>query len=98
MEIMPDHVHIFIDGKPCYEPQYIVNQLKGYTSRMLCTPSMAPKQDSYAMDKKLLHRICRKHVGKDCQEIHREQEWEMMPAFISRLKTGGFPQAFSNLV
>lgn len=35
MEIMPDHVHIFIEGKPCYEPQYIVSQLKGYTSRVL---------------------------------------------------------------
>ena len=35
MEIMPDHVHIFIEGKPSYEPQYIVSQLKGYTSRIL---------------------------------------------------------------
>ena len=35
MEVMPDHVHIFIEGKPSYEPQFIVNQLKGYTSRML---------------------------------------------------------------
>lgn len=35
MEVMPDHVHIFIEGKPSYEPQYIVNQLKGYTSRIL---------------------------------------------------------------
>lgn len=33
MKIMPDHVHIFIEGKPCFEPQYIVNQLKEYTSR-----------------------------------------------------------------
>lgn len=35
VEVMPDHVHIFIEGKPSYEPQYIVNQLKGYTSRIL---------------------------------------------------------------
>ena len=35
MEVMPDHVHIFIEGKPSYEPQFIVNQLKGYTSRIL---------------------------------------------------------------
>ena len=32
----------------------------------------------------------------DRQEIHRDPEGKMMPAFISRLKTGGFPQALSN--
>jgi putative transposase len=35
MEIMPDHVHIFLTAPPSLEPQYIVNQLKGYTSRIL---------------------------------------------------------------
>lgn len=35
MEIMPDHVHIFIKTKPSCAPQWIVKQLKGYTSRIL---------------------------------------------------------------
>jgi len=35
MEIMPDHVHIFLTAPPSLEPQYIANQLKGYTSRIL---------------------------------------------------------------
>ena len=34
-EIMPDHVHIFIKAKPILAPHYIVQQLKGYTSRIL---------------------------------------------------------------
>ena len=34
-EIMPDHVHIFIKAKPTLAPHYIVQQLKGYTSRIL---------------------------------------------------------------
>jgi putative transposase len=34
-EIMPDHVHLFINGYPTEAIQHIVNQLKGYTSRML---------------------------------------------------------------
>lgn len=34
-EIMPDHVHIFIKAKPTLAPHFIVQQLKGYTSRML---------------------------------------------------------------
>ena len=35
MEIMPDHVHLFIKGQPIASPHYIVQQLKGYTSRVL---------------------------------------------------------------
>ena len=34
-EIMPDHVHIFIKANPTLAPHYIVQQLKGYTSRVL---------------------------------------------------------------
>jgi putative transposase len=34
-EIMPDHVHIFIRSNPILAPHYIVQQLKGYTSRIL---------------------------------------------------------------
>jgi len=32
MEIMPDHVHIFIKATPNDSPVFIVSQLKGYTS------------------------------------------------------------------
>lgn len=35
MEVMPDHVHLFVKGKPSVPVQRIVNQLKGYTSVML---------------------------------------------------------------
>jgi putative transposase len=35
MEVMPDHVHLFVKGKPSIAVQHIVNQLKGYTSVML---------------------------------------------------------------
>ena len=34
-EVMPDQVHIFIKTKPTLIPHYIVQQLKGYTSRIL---------------------------------------------------------------
>jgi len=33
--IMPDHVHLFIRSKPTLPPHYILNQLKGYSSRIL---------------------------------------------------------------
>lgn len=35
MEIMPDHVHLFVKTTPTTSPHFIVQQLKGYTSRVL---------------------------------------------------------------
>jgi putative transposase len=35
MEIMPDHVHIFVRTRPVHSPQYIVSQFKGVTSFFL---------------------------------------------------------------
>jgi REP-associated tyrosine transposase len=32
MEVMPDHVHLFVKAKPIHSPHYIVQQLKRYTS------------------------------------------------------------------
>ena len=35
MEVMPDHVHLFVKATPIISVHFIVNQLKGYTSRLL---------------------------------------------------------------
>jgi putative transposase len=35
MEIMPDHVHLFVKGRPTDSPHFIVQQFKGYTSHVL---------------------------------------------------------------
>lgn len=35
MEVMPDHVHLFVKTPPTLAPHYVVQQLKGYTSRLL---------------------------------------------------------------
>ncbi len=35
MEIMPNHIHLFIKTVPNAPPHWIVQQLKGYTSRIL---------------------------------------------------------------
>lgn len=32
MEVMPDHVHLFVKSKPTYAVHFVVNQLKGYSS------------------------------------------------------------------
>jgi len=35
LEILPDHVHLFISAPPTEAPQRLANQFKGFTSRML---------------------------------------------------------------
>lgn len=35
MEVMPDHVHLFVESDPGLSPAKIAGQLKGYTSRVL---------------------------------------------------------------
>ena len=35
LEIMPDHVHLFVKASPVDSPHFIVQQLKGYSSRIL---------------------------------------------------------------
>lgn len=35
LEVMPDHVHLFVAASPTDAPQYLANQFKGYTSRVL---------------------------------------------------------------
>lgn len=35
LEVMPDHVHLFVKTRPKDSPSYVANQLKGITSRVL---------------------------------------------------------------
>ena len=35
MEVMPDHVHLFVKTLPTLAPQFVVQQLKGYTSHIM---------------------------------------------------------------
>ena len=35
INIQPDHVHLFVKTKPIHAPQFVVGQIKGYSSRIL---------------------------------------------------------------
>jgi len=35
LEVMPDHVHLFVEGDPTWAPAGIAARLKGYTSHVL---------------------------------------------------------------
>jgi putative transposase len=35
LEVLPDHVHLFVQAHPQHSPSYIANRFKGFTSRVL---------------------------------------------------------------
>ena len=35
MDVLPDHVHLFVKANPTSAPHWIIPHLKGYTSRIL---------------------------------------------------------------
>jgi putative transposase len=35
LETMPDHIHLFVQGKPTQSPNLIIGQIKGFTSKIL---------------------------------------------------------------
>ncbi len=35
LEVMPDHVHLFVESDPTWAPAALVGRLKGYTSHVL---------------------------------------------------------------
>ena len=35
LEVMPDHVHLFVESDPTLPVQFLVNQFKGYSARVL---------------------------------------------------------------
>jgi putative transposase len=39
LEVMPDHVHMFLKAPPTHAPQHIANQMKGIP-RMFCARSL----------------------------------------------------------
>jgi len=72
MEIMPDHVHLFVKANPTSAPHWIVQQLKGYTSRILTKRNINCKNTSaLTLDKKLLCRNNREYFKKNNIKIYR---------------------------
>ena len=54
LEVMQDHIHLFVSADPTVSPQFLANQFQGYTSRLLrlkypelrsCLPSLWSRSD-----------------------------------------------------
>jgi putative transposase len=47
MEVMQDHIHLFINCSPRYSPSYLANYFKGKSARLVLKkfPELSKKQD-----------------------------------------------------
>ncbi len=75
LEIMPDHVHLFIQSDPTEAPQRLANQFKGFTSRILrqTVPSVTFSVAEY-VEQELLHRYNRPGFRRNRQRVYRNAE------------------------
>lgn len=44
MEVMPDHVHVFVQASPKFSPSYIAKMLKGISARKILTQHPSIKE------------------------------------------------------
>ncbi|MGD9927086.1 MAG: IS200/IS605 family transposase [Sphaerochaeta sp.] len=94
MEIMPEHVHLVVSSTPAYAPQFVVNQLKGFTSRTL-------RQRHQWLRSRLPTLWTRSYylgsvgaVSADTVRNYTTNQKKRMSTIISRLKSGVFSCSF----
>lgn len=86
MEVMPDHVHLFIRSKSTYAIHFVINQLKGYSS--VCLRKEFPwlrSRITITMDTILFCRICWSYIRGNGKKIYRKPKECMNKSGNSRL-------------
>lgn len=66
LEIMPDHVHMFINAKPTDSPAQMIQRVKGRASITLKKGIPLPLETSLLVDSKLLCLNCWQCFYGDC--------------------------------
>jgi putative transposase len=74
LEILPDHVHLFVDASPTDAPQYLANQFKGYTSRVLREEFPALKSRLPSLWSRSYYVGSAGHVSADTIQKYIEQQ------------------------
>jgi putative transposase len=74
LEIMPDHVHLFVCAPPTEAPQHLVNQFKGYTSRVLRTEFPRLKSRLPSLWSRSYYVGSAGHVSADTIQKYIEQQ------------------------
>src|SRR5262245_45971771 len=65
LEVLPDHVHLFVAASPTDAPQYLANQFKGYTSRALREEFPALKSRLPSLWSRSYYVVSAGHVSPD---------------------------------
>lgn len=74
LEVLPDHVHLFVAASPTDAPQYLANQFKGYTSRVLCDEFPGLKSRLPSLWSRSYYVGSAGHVSADTIQKYIEQQ------------------------
>jgi putative transposase len=70
MEIMPDHVHLFLNVKPTDDPSGIMRKIKGRASHHLVKRISRTFKNTYLMDTKLFCKHGREYLHGNREKIY----------------------------
>src|SRR5215475_5492967 len=74
LEVLPDHVHLFVAASPTDAPQYLANQFKGYTSRVLREEFPAVKSRLPSLWSRSYYVGSAGHISADTIQKYIEQQ------------------------
>ena len=74
LEVMPDHVHLFVSAPPTQAPQHLANQFKGYTSRILRDEFPALKRRLPSLWSRSYYVGSAGHVSTEAIQCYIEQQ------------------------
>jgi putative transposase len=89
MEVMPDHVHVFIKVTPNDSAVYVASQLKGFTSFMLRSEFKELRTRLPTLWTRSFYCETIGHISEDVIKKYIEDQKTKEP-YIPRLKKGGF--------
>jgi len=64
LEVMPDHLHLFVKTPPTMSPHLVIQQLKGYTSRVM--------RQEYPQLKRMPTLWTRSYYAESCGHISED--------------------------
>jgi len=74
LEVLPDYVHLFVTAAPTDAPQYLANQFKGYSSRVLREEFPAVKSRLPSLWSRSYYVGSAGHVSADTIQNYIEQQ------------------------
>jgi putative transposase len=74
LEVLLDHVHLFVAAAPTDAPQYLANQFKGYTSRVLREEFSGLKSRLPSLWSRSYYVASAGHVSADTIQKYIEQQ------------------------